>query len=99
MAEIDVHENREDGGYQVLSYSARGHHDPTAFIGALEHGWWRTCSPDDVRHDYWRVVPCGEDGGLVACPALPGTRGAFRVTVVDAGDTREHQPRRQEGGA
>lgn len=94
MSEIDIHELREDGGYQVLSYAARGHHDPAAFVAALERDWWRTCDVGTVRHEHARNVPCGEDGGMVMALVRRGasTRGAYAVTTVEADDTRDATP-------
>lgn len=73
----------------VLGWYAKGHHDPDAFLDAVEHyeGERRDWPPrpkNYVRHTRWRNVPLMPTHGYCGHRFVEGTgRGAYRVTVFD----------------
>jgi hypothetical protein len=61
---------------------SRGHHPPSDFLMAIREHYAGVDGP--VEQIWWRYLPSQEDypHGLYI-DALPHTRGAFPVTVVD----------------
>lgn len=91
---MDVKELFEfEGG--PMGWWAKGHHEPAAFLAAVELarceigvGFDPVLLTENVRHTYWRVVPTispHRDNawvGLFIDARGPGP-GAFAVTVVE----------------
>ena len=67
---------------------AKGHVERAAFVAAANEGWGRYPGPfeiEDVEHVWRRSVP--DSTGHLVCRYLdaePGSRGAFRATIVSA---------------
>jgi hypothetical protein len=63
---------------------SRGHHPLDSFgvEVAKELDIQSLAKPGPPRHEWWRVVPDGDGGGLFL-EAKPHSRGAFPVTYCD----------------
>lgn len=73
-------------------YWSAGHHDPEAFVTAIETEYEGETAPAEehaervarVRHEWFRYIPAPrwaeEDGRYIN--AVPHSRGAFPVTVI-----------------
>ncbi len=97
---IELLELREGGGGRTMGYYAKGHYDRQEFAKLVEEHANETAEWDEeqrypirvpvlsVRNTWWRCVPNTEDddGSTLFIPAIPRSRGAFRVTVT------EHEP-------
>ena len=91
MARIGIEELVEAGadGGDLMGYYCRGHVDRHLFA---QHANWYSGAAQgyDVRwvdgakasHQWWRTVPvAGEEGHVRYMEAVPGSHGAFPVTV------------------
>lgn len=70
---------------------AKGHHSPVEFItaaidsGEIDFDEDEQPQPDQVTHEYWRVVPGRDEYGYSQgrfMQAKQGSRGAFAVTYL-----------------
>jgi hypothetical protein len=84
--EIDVMALYDDGDEHV-EFVAKGHVDRSAFLSLVNEQWGRRGAYrlEDVQHEWRRAVP--DPSGDKVCvyhPAVAGSRGATRMTVIDA---------------
>jgi hypothetical protein len=72
----------EDGSCNLCGYYAKGHVDPQAFAAEVDWEYEREIEipAKAVHQGYMRLVPCGEDGALLAYMPVPPGRGAFAAT-------------------
>jgi hypothetical protein len=96
-----------DDGDEITDLFAKGHVNRVAFLAEVSADGWDHLSGGvpfteaDVEHVWRRAVP--DPSGDRMCiyrPAEPGSRGAFRATVIDVEypASRRRAPSPGEGG-
>lgn len=82
---LELEELYDEG--DAMSLFSRGHHEGPEFTAALkrQYGYTDGSYPEGpIYHAWWRFIPPSEEHphGYYS-DALPASRGAFPVTVVD----------------
>jgi hypothetical protein len=90
-----------EAGNAPAWYWCRGHVSNPEFLRGL-HQLGLVVSAYNVRRqvirrEWWRAVPTGADTGSSYVQARKGKRGAFAVTVVDAGNVEQSLFARLQG--
>lgn len=87
MAESIIVETLTYEHENAYTYYARGHHEPAAFVAAVESYDEKCIQATDVLLGYMRFIPAAPNqrdwtDTIAIYPAKPG-RGAFKATWCD----------------
>lgn len=75
----------DDGGY-VCAYFSKGHHDPAAFVEAVDRDHGDRCPVEKVEHGErrWACIHFADYKQCLMSPRAGTTRrGVFPVTIIE----------------
>jgi hypothetical protein len=84
---MEIYSLNEFQSSVITCYAARGHHNSEKFVHELGKEYGLMGDLLDVRQEYWRNVPQGDEG-MISVKCKPG-RGAYAVTVINADMTEK----------